>query len=276
MRKWVLIAVLSATVIPSFALAAKQVVTPSGQPDAVFKSSSLTDTTSKIANGCMNKGWAIASQTTNQVICEIPVGAMTAAFQQVLLGNSYSTTPRTYARFSVAQLGENARVQAAAWVETQMAFGQMRQQPYTDDNTFNVLEGFLLQAGGQLPIGSRYPGIYIGFNGEPQIEGKKVFIPIAAVFEGGPGADAGLRQGDRITKVNGQAFKNMEDWAKKLNRVGVGARYPLEIERDGQLVTLSVLALERPAVGTPDWLTLENSRLGAAAHLIGDTSSAKP
>lgn len=263
MRSAIVAAALSCGLIPSLAHAARQVVTPSGQPDAMFRGAPLQDATSKVVNQCMNKGWAVASQSTNQVVCEVPVGAMKAAFQQMLLGNSYSTTPRTFARFTVAQVGDSSRVQAAAWVETQMAFGQVRQQPYTDDETFNGLQGFLLEAGGELPPGSRITGVYIGFNGEPQAEGKKIVLPVTSVTAGSPGALAGLQVGDRVLKLNGQPFKNFEDFKKKLNKVGAGVRFPLEIERAGKAQTLTVVAAEFPMVGSPEWTALQ--REGAAS-----------
>ena len=80
------------------ALAARQVITPSGQPDALFEAN-LADTMSKLTNACMNKGWAVTSQSPNQLVCEPKVGVFQSALQQLLLGNSYSTTPRSFVRF---------------------------------------------------------------------------------------------------------------------------------------------------------------------------------
>ncbi len=256
MRLIALVAAL--TLVSSPVLAAREVLTPSGQPDAVFEATSLADAHSKISNACMNRGWQVASQTTNQVVCEIPVGTVKAAFQQLLVGNSYSTTPRTFVRFSIAQVGPHARAQAAAWVETQMAFGQLRQQPYVDDTTQNNLQGFLIQAGGELPPGSRIPGIYLGIGGSEEIEGKKVSIPVTIVFEGSPGSEAGLRVGDLLTAVNGKSLKSMEDLRKQLNKIPAGVNYPLEIVRNGTPKKVMVLARERPVVGTPEWVAMRS------------------
>lgn len=244
----------------------RAVLTLSGQPDVVFQETTLGDAASKIANHCMNAGWQITSQTTNQVVCEVPMGTMQSALTQMLIGNSYSTTPRSFVRVNIAQIGSHTRAQANAWVETQMAFGQVRQQPFSDDKTFNNLMGFLTGAGGQLPPGTRFPGNYIGIDGQPESDGRRVSIPVTKVFPGSPGAEAGLEVGDRILKVNGATFKNQEDFGKKLNKVGASVRYPLVILRDGKEQTLSVIARTRPSVGTPEYDALIQAAKSAAAH----------
>jgi hypothetical protein len=246
-----------AAALATSAHAGRAVITPSGLPDAVFDGSDVADTGAKIANACMNKGWSITNQTGNQVVCEIPVSIMKAAFQQMLIGNSYSTTPRTFVRFSIAQVGSNARVQANSWVETQMAFGQMRQQPYTDDGTLDALQGFMIEAGGALPPGSRIPGAYLGFDGTARTEGRAVSIPVSVLIEGSPGAVAGMRVGDELVSVNGQKFKSMDDMKAKLGKIAIGNEFPIEVRRAGQSMRLTVKAVERPAVGTKEWAELE-------------------
>jgi hypothetical protein len=276
MRKFSAIVLVGALAAATPAFAARDIITPSGRPDAVFEGSPLSDALSKVVNQCFNAGWTVTSQTNNQVVCELPVGSMQAAFQQMLLGNSYSTTPRSYARFSLAEVGNSTRAQANAWVETQMAFGQMRQQPYADDGTYNNLLNFLLASGGMPPPGSRMPGIYMGFDGEPQINGRKVTIPVTTIFSSGPGAESGLQVGDHISKVNGQTFKNFDDFKKKLNKIPVGVRYPIEVERDGKAMILTVSSKERPLVGSLEWTKMIEETRVARSGTAGPTAPAAP
>lgn len=283
-------AIIAATALtvalPEMAFADRAVQTPSGTPDAVFEGTAPKEVVSKITNTCMNAGWTVQSQTDTQVVCEIPVSGMKQALQQVLLGNSYSTPPRTFARFTVAQVGASSRAQAMAWTETQMAFGQMRQQQYSDDGTYTNLLSFLIKAGGELPPGTTFVGNYIGFDGDPVSSGKAAAFPVTAVTAGGPGAQAGLLVGDVIHKINGQTFKDQADFTKKINKIGVGLRYPLEIVRDGKPQTLQVIAKARPAVGSPEHEAQKAAALiargaapapaGPSAPSTGANSGTKP
>ena len=138
-----------------------------------------------------------------------------------------------------------------------MAFGQVRSSTYTDDKTLDGLEGFMLEAGGKLPPGTRVPGIYAGFDGQAVQNGRDVYMPVTSVTENTPAADSGLKIGDKVWKVNGSVFKNEADFHSRLNKLGDGNRYTIEIEREGTRQTLTLVAKERPVVGSPEWDALE-------------------
>jgi S1-C subfamily serine protease len=254
----VLVAGTAFLLVASPAMAERQLITPSGQPDSIFPAVTSKDAVSKLANQCMNKGWSITSQTDNQLVCEIPVNGFKAALQQMLIGNSYSTTPRSFVRFTVANLAEHARAQAAAWVETQMAFGQMRQQPYTDDGTMDGLVSFMLEAGGELTPGTRRTGNWFGIDGEVATDGRKYWFAVKHIFPGGPAARAGLRPGDQITKVANRTFKTREDFNKQAAKIAPGVSFPLSISREAQAETLNITSTAWPAVGTPEWDAIKN------------------
>jgi hypothetical protein len=256
LRRSVLIAAVCVSA-PAFA-ADRFFQTPSGQPEVTFKDTSLGDAASRVANNCMNAGWMIASQGTNQVVCEIRMDLMRSALTQVLIGNSYSTAPRTFVRVSMAQIGTDVRAQANAWVETQMAFGQMRQQPYEDTNTFNRLMAFLTSAGGNLTPGSQRMGVFVGFGGQPEGTGDKAIIKVRMITSGSPAEKAGLRVGDTILKVNRKSVNNMNDFIEKVSKVSYGTMYPLLIVRDGAEQTLMLEARPWPASGTPEAIALES------------------
>ena len=129
--------------LSSAAMAAPTVNTPTGQADVTFEHIDLADAAGKVASACMDKGWQITSQTTNTVTCQIPFSGFKQALAGALLGNAYSTPPNIYAQFSMAQIGDSTRAQAHAWMETQMAFGQMRRMDYKDAKTRTNLMVFL-------------------------------------------------------------------------------------------------------------------------------------
>jgi PDZ domain len=278
-RKFVLV-VACATLFTSPALAAgRTAVTPSGQPEGVFANTTLGDAGGKLASVCMDSGFQVTNQTPNQITCEVPLNGFKSAFTQMLIGNSYSTTPRSYVRISLAQIGGNVRIQAHAWVETQMAFGQMRQHQYSDDTTFNNLIDFLLRTGAELPHGTYFTGTYVGFHASPATRDANAF-DITKVVPSGPADKAGLLVGDRLVSVNGKAFKNWADFQKKLSTVRLGANYPLIVQRDGREVTLTVLQQTRPTVGTPEYTALRakeqaSAPLAAATPLPAPQSQAQ-
>ncbi len=250
------ISVVAANAAP--ALADRLVLTPSGQPDAVFANTPMDQAASKLASACMSAGWQISSQSSNQLICEIKVGVFKAALQQALIGNSYSTTPKTFVRFSIAQLNGDSRAQAAEWTETTMPFGQVQRADYNNDDNFNFLQNFLIGAGGEFPDGTRFPGVYLGVDGKTQT-GKLASGKSATYFEVGtvdspsPGAEAGLKVGDRIVEIGGKTFKSDEDMMKRLRRTDAGIAFPVLVEREGVATTLSVMGTPRPAVGSAEW-----------------------
>lgn len=261
------LAVALPLMLNSPAWAERTVFTPSGLADATFDKTSQTEAAAKLANHCMNKGWAVASQSGNQVVCEVPMNTMKTALMQVLVGNRYSTTPRSYVKFSVAQIGENSRAQGTAWVETQMAFGQVRQQPFIDDTTYEQLLGFMVDAGGRLPAGTTFAGIYLGVQGAIQSDGKKAWRNVDNVMPGSPAEAAQLKSGDKIIKVGGRSFTDLKSWNKALFKFAPGVRFPLDVLRDGRTVTLQVEGRAMPTVGTPeyDWFVQTAKQASAVA-----------
>lgn len=273
MKKLVLGAVMAIACI-SEAAAERRVITPSGQPDVTFPSATLEQASGQIVSLCMNRGWQVVSQTTNQVVCEIPQNFGTTLVQQLLLGNSYSTTPRTFTRVSLAQVGANVRAQAAAWAETQMAFGQVRQHQYTDDATMDNLTMMLATAGGELPAGTRFTGTYLGIEGTAQVQGRTATLPVRHVYANSTAAEAGLQVGDVITKLRNRTFQNEEEFTGRLNRIRNGERFPLTVRRNGQELTLNLVSRARPSVGSAEYEALRNEARDVQARLGQESTPA--
>jgi hypothetical protein len=233
--------------------AEKQVTTPSGRAEMVFPYTSLTDAVNAVQSKCMDKGWMVTQQTNNQVICEVPMGMWQSAFTQMMIGNSYSTTPKQFVRFSLAEVGGNTRVQVQGWAETQMAFGQVQQHQYTDDTSYDNYMGFLFESGAQLPVGSSFNGTaYLGMDFEPAswTNGKKQAYGerVKNIIERSPGYRMGLRDGDVIAKINGKTFKDQSGIRKLLDKQKVGNPINVTVIRDGVEQTFSATAEGRPPI----------------------------
>lgn len=219
----------------------------------VFGYTTLNDAVAQVQSKCMDKGWMVSSQTTNQVVCEIPMGIFQAALTQMLVGNSYSTTPEMFTRFSLAQVGDHTRVQTQTWAETQMAFGQMQQQAYSDDGTYNNMLGFLAESGAQFPVGTTFTSrAYLGVEGDDAtwMNGRRSAYGyrIKNMIVGAPGSGLGLHDGDVVTEINGRGLRNTEAFTAALDRQRVGQAITITIQRDGQEMTLTGVAKGRPTI----------------------------
>src|SRR5207237_10483900 len=132
--------------------------------------------------------------------CQVPFGGFKQALAGALLGNSYSTPPNVYAAFSMAQVGSNVRVQARAWMETQMAFGQVRTMQYDDSKSKTGLMSFLTAAGAQLPNGTVFNTPWIGIANRKDDTNT---LNVTHIFNGSHAQQAGRAIGEQITGTNG-------------------------------------------------------------------------
>jgi hypothetical protein len=124
------------------------ITSASGSPEAYF----LTppeQTMGKLGSACMDRRGSVTESSANQVVCEVPMGAGQAIVTQLLIGNSYSTTPQEFIRFNIIPFGSGAsRVQAAAWVETTMAFGQKQTVNLSTGRAGEQIQELLSSVGG--------------------------------------------------------------------------------------------------------------------------------
>ncbi|MEZ4614468.1 MAG: trypsin-like peptidase domain-containing protein [Caldilineaceae bacterium] len=101
-----------------------------------------------------------------------------------------------------------------------------------------------------------YP--YLGISGgtvTPQLTEQEdipqdVFgVWVSAVPSGGPGAEAGLQEGDIITAIEGTAVRTFDDLVSYLlNDTEVGQEITLTVLRDGETIDLPLTVQERPGV----------------------------
>jgi len=123
--------------------------TASGYPEGVFPDSTIEVVRSKIFEGCSSRGIPIQDTSGNQVVCGKTMEGGEAIMAQMLIGNSYSTTPELKVRFIIYQLDSNVKVTAQQWIESQMAYGQVRRIELNANHHKNDLQNFLSTMGAQ-------------------------------------------------------------------------------------------------------------------------------
>jgi S1-C subfamily serine protease len=72
-------------------------------------------------------------------------------------------------------------------------------------------------------------------------------VLIVRVFDNSPAAQAGIRQGDIIQKVNGKSVKTAAAVQEQVESSAIGNALPVEISRDGQIRTLQLKPALFPA-----------------------------
>lgn len=121
--------------------------TASGNAEARFHGRSIDDVRNTLAARCMAAG-AHVQTSPHEVICAKALSGAQATLMQLAIGNSYSTTPEAKMSFNLVQSGPDVEAVGRAWVETQMAFGQVRRVPLDGARDRNTLQTLLLGAGG--------------------------------------------------------------------------------------------------------------------------------
>lgn len=98
----------------------------------------------------------------------------------------------------------------------------------------------------KLAQGQQVPRSGIGIMGSSLTEqGKQAYqvengIYVASVSQGGPAEKAGLKVGDIITKLDGQAIESMDDMIQLMESKNIGDTITLTYVRDGQEATATV------------------------------------
>ncbi len=235
---------------------------PSNQPEAVFEGASLETVAGRLASGCMDRSWMISVQGPNQVVCEFKLDPVNAALAKVFIGNRYSSQPRAFTRFSLVQLGANVRGQAQAWIETQTAFGQMRQEPQTGPHYFDSLVWMLVESGGMLPDGSHILGRYLGIDGEVVAAGTCCSYRIKQIASGSPAKLAGLEVGDGIVRIGGKTFRNPSQFFARFAKAPIGSTLPVVYLREGQEHETSLTVREWPQPGSAEFRQMSADLIG--------------
>jgi hypothetical protein len=82
-------------------------------------------------------------------------------------------------------------------------------------------------------------GPYLGTVPNP-VGSKWRGVQLMDVKKGGPAEQAGLRKGDVIIELNGNPVGNIEEYARILDGVAVGAKVPVVVQRDGERHVMTI------------------------------------
>ena len=235
-------------------------VTPSGAAEMAFPDDPPT-VIGNLSSKCIDNRWTVISSTSNSLVCEAPLNMGQSILGQMLLGNSYSTPPRRFFRFNVAEVNGVSRVQASSWMELQMAFGQTQRQDFSGPQFQNNIELFMGSAGGKYPLGTTFPNhAAMGVQVANVQLGKYAGFRITEISPDSAAAKAGMQVGDVVTRIAGKQFKTIDDYLDATAKAAESATYDVELTRDGKRITLrldrafrspiteSVVAKTTPAV----------------------------
>lgn len=224
-------------------------VTPSGRSETLFDLSAQA-TADRLASKCVDAGWTIISTTETVVICEAPMNFGQSLLGTMLMGNSYSTPPRSFYRFNVAHVQSVSRVQASGWMELQMAFGQTRRTDFSGASFHNGAMNFMVAAGGRLPPGTTFPNhVVVGVELDENV--SKEGVRVKRVEPGSPGEAAGLKEGDMITALARKRIDSADDWFDGAAKAAKTETYEVDITRSGEKQRLTARRSFRPAVTAP-------------------------
>ncbi|OYT73168.1 MAG: hypothetical protein CFK52_02560 [Chloracidobacterium sp. CP2_5A] len=125
----------------------------------------------------------------------------------------------------------------------------------------------------------RQPSVYLGVFPQTLSEQKATELGVSPpqgvylikVIEGSPADKAGLKQGDAIVSINGQAIINGEHFRDLLRKQTPGQAMTLGVVRDKQLISVSVVP-EKPRVSR---LALPDGQFGIAIDPEASRKSAE-
>ena len=222
-------------------------VTPSGATEMLF-SEAPDETVGLLTGKCIDVKWTVISSSQTEVVCEAPMNFGQSLLGQLAMGNSYSTPPRRFFRFNLANVNGVSRVQASGWMELQMAFGQMRRTDFSGPEFHNSVVNFLATAGGKLPSGTTFPN-HVFFNMEGQVSGnaKSGGFDVTSVFPDGAAAKGGVLAGDTITKIAGKKIRSDENYMDATAKAAKLGSFEIEVLRAGKTIKLNVPTMFRPA-----------------------------
>lgn len=223
-------------------------VTPSGMAEMMFPDRP-TGAIGKLTSKCIDSRWTVISSTATELVCEAPMNFGQSLLGTMLMGNAYSTPPRRFFRFNVAEINGVSRIQASGWMELQMAFGQMKRTDFAGPDFQNSIMNFMGAAGGKLPVGTTFPNhAVLGIEVEDAPMGKAVGLRIKTVDSDGPAAKAGLQVADVVTHIAGKQFKNMNDYLDATAKAAKTDTYEVRFLRAGTSMKAMAARAYRPAI----------------------------
>lgn len=112
----------------------------SGRSYVTINNVEFKDAKNKLIDLCLNRGLQIQELGSQTLICWKNIEGTRGIITQLIVGNSYSTPPIQKMQFSLTKKGKDVKIEGTRlWIETQMAFGQIRQQDQDSLELQNML-----------------------------------------------------------------------------------------------------------------------------------------
>lgn len=117
--------------------------TASGKPEVLVKESAASAIRAKLLEKCAMRGMQVEEQQST-VSCTKTLDGAAGIAAQMMLGNSYSTTPTQRTTFLVTQRGADTFVMmTSSAISTQMTGGQVKSQEVSNNGLINEVQTFL-------------------------------------------------------------------------------------------------------------------------------------
>jgi S1-C subfamily serine protease len=88
--------------------------------------------------------------------------------------------------------------------------------------------------------------IGLGLQTVPVDQGESIAAMVMGVAQGGPGAAAGIHQGDMIVSWQGEAISGVPQLLRRLGAESVGRTVQVGLRRGGQVLEVSLTIGEKP------------------------------
>lgn len=75
----------------------------------------------------------------------------------------------------------------------------------------------------------------------PNADDRKLSLTIKDIKKGQAADTIGLLKGDILRKLNDVALDSQEDWIREYNKMQIGEKYPLVVERNGELMQFNLI-----------------------------------
>lgn len=215
-------------------------VTPSGASEMRFGEKPVV-VIGKLSSRCIDLKWTVISSSTNELVCEAPLNFGQSLLGTMMMGNAYSTPPRRFFRFNVAEVNGISRVQGSGWMELQMAFGQVKRTDFSGAQFHNNIVGFMVNAGGKYPVGTTFPNhAAMGTQVENVVQGKNIYFRITKIDADSAAERAGMKTGDLVSAIAGKSFKTFDDYLDATAKASKKPTYEVLTYRDGKPIKLTM------------------------------------
>lgn len=217
----IFVGAMALSLMSGTALAAPLINTPSGRPDAIFEGKSSREISDLLVTICLDNGFFVEARTSDAVACVV---------RRRLSGHDATVVLRA----QMTEIGRSTRVQ---WFIDVEGSASDKRKMLSDDDLIDSLQLSLLEGGGKPPPGSVETRTYLGIS----IANTAGRVRVMEVSKGLAADRAGLRTGDQITALNGEAIKDTDQFMTKVRTMPPGTTLKLSVLRDGTPSELTVM-----------------------------------